>query len=114
MQPRAWNVEGLLRPNIPYTAEGSAVQPDRAFCESAGVQECVCRRIDVEGGAVEAGAGARYANEGEFRRFGHGERVDVPSEERFACEAHLFGDAFAFAGEADAEIDTAAVFNEDI
>jgi len=81
--------------DAPDPAEGLVIQPDRAFAKALVSRNVSAPAIDVEGGAVEAGALARGARKGQLRRFCHRQRIDVPAEQRFAGECDLLRDALA-------------------
>ena len=63
IQPRARDVQSLLRTDVPDSAEGPSIQPHGPFRESAGIQKRVPGRIHAKRGAAIAGALARTVRE---------------------------------------------------
>ena len=114
MKPDAGQVECLLGPDVPDAAKRMAVDPRDALGEAAGIEECIARIIDVEAGAVKAGAGTIAAAKGQLAWVLHWERVDLPAGERIACEGDLPGEALAFAAQSNGEVDSPGVFDEDV
>ncbi len=113
-KPRAGNVQSCLRADAPNAAERVTVQPHRAFGERAGIEKSVIGLIDVERCAIKTRADAIGPGKRKLFWICHRKGINIPTEERFARESDLFGDAFTFLSKNGIEIDAAAILDKDV
>src|SRR5579862_4257315 len=114
MQPRAGQVERLLRTDVPDAPQRPTVDPDKAFGRAVGVEKRIAHAIYLQCSAIEAGPPAALRTERQIARIFHGQGVDLPVKKGLAGQRHLLRNPLALAADRDSEVDPAGIFNQDV